>query len=179
MTEIAVAVIALIGGIAVALVGDHYRRKWDRDEQARKLINQYRDPLLRAAFDLQSRLYNIVVLNFLAYVHSPDETKKSYALDTTLWHFANFLGWVEILRHEVQFLDLGTSRRNKELQSRLGEVAQALASDRAVFRPRKVPLSVAGEMEPGFILFRADQQAVGEAMSWNESRTTIRLGSSA
>lgn len=177
MTQFAVAAIGVLGGIAVALIGDHYRRKWDRDEQARKLISQYRDPLLRAAFDLQSRLYNIVVLRFLSYVQSPDETKKAYALDTTLWHFANFLGWVEVLRHEVQFLDLGTARKNKELQSRLGEVAQAFASDRAEFRPRKVPPVDAGEsrqaqrgvpreqaMEPGFILFRADQQAVGQAM---------------
>jgi hypothetical protein len=35
-------------------------------------MSRYRDPLLRAAFDLQSRLYNIVELDFLAK-HCTDE----------------------------------------------------------------------------------------------------------
>jgi hypothetical protein len=182
MSPIAVALIGALGGIALALTGDHFRRKWDRDEQARKLISQYRDPLLRAAFDLQSRLYNIVVWNFLDFLRGTDGARKAYAVDTTLWHFAHYLGWVEILRHEVQFLDLGTARRNKELQSRLGAVAHALASDRADFRPTKEPpaeqpqtrsqrtlpprrpSSRAAALEPAFIIFRTDQQAIGEAM---------------
>jgi hypothetical protein len=173
-----------LAGAAAALAGDYYRRRWDRNEQAKKLIRQYRDPLLRAAFDLQSRLYNIIVRNFTAYIRSPDAANRSYAVDTTLWYFAHYLGWVEILRREVQFLDLGTARRNKELQTRLAAISGALASDRLEYEPRrarrkarrKTPASDPEQGEaarataapapskPSFVVFRADQRAIGEAM---------------
>jgi hypothetical protein len=188
VTPIAVALISGLLGAGATLGLERLKRKWDRDEQARKLINQYRDPLLRAAFDLQSRLYNIVVWDFLSLLRSDDETVRRYAVDTTAWHFAQYVGWVEILRHEVQFLDLGTARRNKQLQARLGSVAHAFASDRKGFEPLResttepppseepraqhVPQRKTADLlspraaakGPAFIIFRTDQRALGEAM---------------
>jgi hypothetical protein len=75
-----------------------------------QLLSRYRDPLLLAAYDLQSRLYNIVVRDFVDLLQKGDQDQQTYAVDSTLFVIAQYLGWVEALRRGVQYLDLGTSR---------------------------------------------------------------------
>lgn len=75
-----------------------------------QLLSRYRDPLLLAAYDLQSRLYNIVVRDFVDLLQKGDQDQQTYAVDSTLFVIAQSLGWVEALRRGVQYLDLGTSR---------------------------------------------------------------------
>lgn len=43
---------------------------------------------------------------------------------------AEYLGWVEILRRGVQFLDLGDVRRNQLLVERLEAIGTILSTDR-------------------------------------------------
>jgi hypothetical protein len=122
-----------------------------RIETARVLRNT-RDPLLRAAFDLQSRFYNIVARDFLGtYLSSDRDDERQYALMSTLWLVGQYLGWVEILRREVQYLDLGSRSHNRQLQLHLSDISAALASD-------------SRRQDGRFIVFRADQRAIGEFM---------------
>jgi len=109
------------------------------------LLARYSEPLARAAFDLQSRLYNILRMDFLQAFY----TRKSYAETSTLWLIGQYLAWVEILRREVQVLDVGDSRQTADLQRRLFAVTDAFASD-------------AGDQR--FMIFRQDQRAIGEIM---------------
>ncbi len=79
-----------------------------KEEQVEEITSRYREPLVRAAFDLQRRIYNIVRGGFMGrHLGVADEEEHRYARMSTLFVFAEYLGWVEIVRRGVQFLDLG------------------------------------------------------------------------
>ncbi len=151
MPAVATIVVAAVGWIS-ALQLAAYKRKKEAEDEATQALRHNRDPMLRAVFDLQSRIYNIVAREFLRrYWKDGDREGRTYALASTLWLFGQYLGWVEILRREVQYLDIGSRAANREVQRRLNDVSAALASD--------------SQGEKGFfILFRSDQRAVGEFM---------------
>jgi hypothetical protein len=116
------------------------------DEQTLGL-SKYRDPLLRAAYDLQSRLWNIVREGFLSIYYRRPETKE-YAAKNTLYVIGEYLGWVERMRQEGQYLDLGDVSTNRRLEEVLRKISHALATDSIV--------------DPAFRLFRGEQRAIGE-----------------
>jgi hypothetical protein len=91
------------------------REQADKTLRLEQVVSRYRDPLLGAAFDLQSRIYNILILGFSGYLSSGDEGEKSYAVNSTLFLIAQYFGWTEALRRGVQFLDLGEVERSREL----------------------------------------------------------------
>lgn len=78
-----------------------------------------------------------------------DSEMRRYAEHSTLWLLGQYLGWVEILRKEAQFLDFGTRKRNRALQEALGKVAAELATDTGGRR---------------FAVFRTEQRGIGELM---------------
>jgi len=130
----------LVTGFAGAVWGPLVTGWFERRRKASELRGRYSPPLLQAAFDLQSRLYNIGRLRFLqTYLSGEDEGQRADAENSTLWLLAQYLGWVEILRREAQFLDFGKRTKNRELQGALEKIASQLASDKygplAVFRP--------------------------------------------
>lgn len=153
MTDITVLVPLVSAFVAgfFAWYGKAWQVGKEADDKALQALRRYRDPLLRAAFDLQSRLYNIAAKEFLVrYWREGSEEEREYARLSTLWLFGQYLGWVEILRREVQYLDLGSTSANRELQRRLNQISAALATD------------AHGKDE--FIIFRSDQRAIGEFM---------------
>jgi hypothetical protein len=128
------------------------RHQASKDELVEQIMSRYRDPLLRAAFDLQSRIYNIVRQQFLVrYLQQGDPASQEYACHNTMFVLAEYLGWVEILRRGVQFLDLGDVRRNRLLVERLEAIGTILSTDRQF--QGAVPR-----------MFRGQQRAVGELM---------------
>ena len=158
--DVAAIVLALLAG-ALSLFNSVYttrlanrleeeRRAKSKAELLAELMARYRDPLLQAAFDLQSRIYNIVEQGFLQthYRNGTDSTRE-YARENTLYVLADYLGWVEILRREVRFLDLGDEVANRAWTERLVAVRTTLLSDR--FSPR-------------FRIFNGQQRAIGEIM---------------
>jgi hypothetical protein len=126
-----------------------------RREQATKaslleqVVNRYREPLLSAAFDLQSRIYNIVEGDFMVYLRSGNEDEADYVMNSTLFVIAEYLGWVEALRRGIQFLDLGDVELTRDLANRLQKI-------RGVFSTDSLP--------PPFRIFRGEQRAIGELM---------------
>ena len=107
------------------------RRQATKEELVEEVMSRYREPLLRAAFDLQSRIYNIVGQRFLVrYLQRGDPANQEYACRNTMFVVAEYLGWVEILRRGVQFLDLGDVRRNQLLVERLEAIGTILSTDR-------------------------------------------------
>jgi 3-methyladenine DNA glycosylase AlkD len=123
------------------------------DEQTLGL-SRYRDPLLKAAFDLQSRLWNIARKGFLSIYYRRAETKE-YAVKNTLYVIGEYLGWVEMMRQEGQYLDLGDVSTNRRLEEVLRKVSHAFATDSIV--------------DPVFRLFRGEQRAIGEIMVFPQS----------
>jgi hypothetical protein len=157
------AVVALLGALFSAktarstavlqarLQGELEERRERSDKAARleQVVSRYRDPLLNAAFDLQSRIYNLVANGYWKKIRNGDEEERSYAVKSTLFVVAQYLAWAEALRRGVQFLDLGELKRNQDLVGRLEEIRNALATDR---------------FGPEFRVFRAHQRAIGEVM---------------
>ena len=123
-----------------------------KEQQVEELMSRYREPLLRAAFDLQSRIYNIIRQDFLVrYGAKGRDHERAYARDNTLFLFGEYFGWVEILRRDVQFLDLGDVERNRLLVERLESIGDTFASDRRI-------------ADPTFRIFKGEQRALGELM---------------
>jgi len=162
-TEIVVAVCAAIVSVVSAVLSVlagtrvtqlQHRLAMQREEQARKLqlhdvMGRYRQPLLRSAVDLQSRFYNIVQNRFLQRYFFASESDREYATTSTLYVIAEYLGWVEVLRREVQYLDLGDLEANRRLSDLLEEITSWFLTDK---------------VDDAFRLFRGEQRAIGEIM---------------
>lgn len=88
---------------------------------------------------------------FLTSFHlqgTPEE--REYVRRSTAFVLGEYLGWVEILRRDIQFLDLGQSRANQRavtVISAIGAVLNRTSSASNVLR-----------------LWRAEQWAIGELM---------------
>jgi len=129
------------------------RKQADKAEQLELVVARYRDPIMSAAFELQSRIYNLVIDGFSGYIANGRPEEQDYAVRSTVFVVAQYLAWAEALRRGVQFLDLGDLKRNQDLASRLEAIRHAFATDR--------------NMGPAFRIFRVDQRAIGELMLEN------------
>ena len=156
-TELVVALVAggfsLVSAAYANLIArrqEEHQRARTKAETVAELMARYRQPLLQASFDLQSRMYNVVRNDFLATYYDderPDTTE--YARESTLYVIAEYLGWAEILRHEVQFLDLGDQGENREWVQRLQAVKNALLTN---------------AHDPVLQIMTGQQRAIGQVM---------------
>ncbi len=170
--EIVIALIALatsvLSALLAALLGlrsqvrlQQLMRAMDEQQRQREVVDRYREPLVRAAHGLQSRLWNIGQEGFLQryyghYGREPvppeqlqDQSTSSYAVDSTLWLTAQYLCWTEILRREAQFLRLDSDDDTVRLQALLDEISHAFGTD---------------SLDAPLRLFRSEQAAIGELM---------------
>ena len=116
----------------------------DRRDRVAELVAAYQNPMLRAAYDLQSRIYNIG--RGFRGARDPE-----YFATSTVYVIAEFLGWMEIIRREMQFLDLGEQEASARLKAGLDRIQGTFAS---TSRRR------GGEM----YIYRGQQRAIGELM---------------
>ncbi|MGW6954111.1 hypothetical protein [Streptomyces chartreusis] len=169
-TEAVVALVTAVASVTTTLLAGYFGPRWkDRvdtrraaQERSEQLLAQYSEPLARAAFDLQSRIYNICMLDFM----TDSELSGEYRRLSTLWFFAQFLAWGEILRREVQIIDYGDVRKTAAFQQRLFDVTEILAHG---------PSASHGL----FHLYRAEQRAIGELMVMEraaEGRSSDSMG---
>jgi hypothetical protein len=131
----------------------------DRDLRADEVLTRYREPLAAAAFDLQSRLYNILRLDFFAKFGNDERGED--ALRTTLFRLAQYFGWTEILRRDIQFLSFpedNDTRRVAHLQS---EIAKCFLSD---------------TYGTALMIWGDEQRAIGEHMIVEEHGNVLCMG---
>ncbi len=153
--------VALAGAGVTAVLG-YWQQKRLRTMDKRNLMASYGASLAWAAYDLQTRLYN--VLNGYRLDNSPGPGRgfltvclthgtaheAEYVRRSTVFVLAEYLGWVEILRRDVQFLDLGRSRTNREVMTKISEIGHAI--------------SRMSDESNALRLFRTHQRAVGELL---------------
>lgn len=102
------AVVALASATIAALSQQRIKsleqaaRKEESRSQARIVLDRYRGPLLDAAWDLGDRLDNIIDRHFLSVYLATE--RQPVAITSTLFRVAQYFGWAEILRREVQLL---------------------------------------------------------------------------
>jgi hypothetical protein len=131
----------------------------ERDLRAEDVLTRYREPLAAAAFDLQSRLYNILRLGFFGKFGKGERAED--ALRTTLFRLAQYFGWTEILRRDIQFLSFpedADTRRVADLQS---GIARCFLSD---------------EYGLAVMIWSDEQRAIGERMIVEEHGKVLCMG---
>ncbi|ETS74936.1 hypothetical protein PFICI_13420 [Pestalotiopsis fici W106-1] len=156
ITPIVIAIISLVASITVAGFGAYLNystveRKARRE--AEQLLQKYRDPLLFAAEDLQSRLWGIFhtdVLSFSGRSVHHDDALYIY----TAFVLGQFLAWTHILRSQTQLLPFSL-----EEDQRLQKFLITLHNIQGV-------LLLSGTTEStAFTLWRGNQMAIGEFMT--------------
>jgi hypothetical protein len=154
------AVISLFAGAFSARANTRARRLDFELEQrkkaedaaavAQRVLHRYRDPLLDAALTLQSRTFNIVANGYLAsFLHCGDPEEEAYARRYTVFAMAEYMTWVEIVRRELRFLDVGDVDNNRKFLGRLMQTQVTIQSDK---------------IRGPFRVFRGRQRAIAEVM---------------
>jgi hypothetical protein len=124
-------------------------------EESQRLVALYRDPLLRSAYDLQSRIYNI------ARGYSGHRDPEYFRL-STLFVISEFFGWLEIIRKEMQFLDLRPAVMTVELNRKLHRVQDLFATTHT--------------WRDDYYIYRGYQRTIGDLMI-TQIDPSARLGS--
>ena len=153
---IVIAALGLLGGVlgaSIALYGQFRLSSLQVNREAEAVLAKYREPLLGAAYELQGRLWNILDLEFLGkYYLAGDDAQKTYAVENTLYVIAQYFGWSEILRREIQFLSFSDSTRTRTVNACQRRIVQLFQSDEA-------------ELGRPFLVWRGEQRAIGELMT--------------
>lgn len=163
------ATISISGQMRVARLADRLAKQREaasREAQTAAFMSKYRDPLLRSAIDLQSRLFNIRQNRIFQDFDQRGLSEQEYLINNTLYVLAEYFGWVEILRQEIQFLDLGDFELNRCLNERLTSITKAFGTNQ---------FNGKGNIDSTFQLFNGEQRAIGEIMMKLRS-TDQRLG---
>jgi hypothetical protein len=121
----------------------------ERRSEAKRVLDKYRGALLAAASDLGHRINNIRHDNFLDYPNSPDRAID--AERTTMFRVAQYFGWREVLRTEVQLLRFDTDSETSLVAAMIGDVDWAFATDRLTDGSKGM-------------LWAEEQRAIGELM---------------
>src|SRR4051794_33926029 len=134
-TGVWVALIASLTSLAVAASAARVQRKTareTREEQRRSdakvVLDKYRGPLLASAADLGRRLDNIRHDHFLAYA-GPRSERAGQARLTTLFRFAQYFAWREILRTEVQLLRFEREGDTRRVSVLIADIDRTFGSD--------------------------------------------------
>ncbi|MFC9425790.1 hypothetical protein [Streptomyces sp. NPDC056987] len=157
-----VSAIAAVCGAAVAALFSYWQQRRLRSWEQHNYMDRYGASLAWASFDLQTRLYNILRghvvdtspslgFGFLtSFLTRGTDHEAHFVRRSTVFVLAEYLGWVEILRRDIQFLDLGRSRVNTQIMLQISRIGASLA---------RID-TVSNELR----LFRVQQRAIGELM---------------
>jgi hypothetical protein len=149
-TALVVALIALAGSIVSAALTVFGPPALKARHDAKKELDTYREPLLAASYELQARLYNILQLRFIEkYVLNEQAGKQDSALESTLYVFAQYFGWMEIIREEVHYLRFSKDEQTREIGKLLRDIGEAFLSD---------------GYGTQFMIWRVEQRGLGERM---------------
>lgn len=156
---------AVVAAAVSAFVGVRQSRMQEKlarlphELEREDVLSRYREPLAGAAFDLQSRLFNVLRLDFFAKFDGGDRGEE--ALRTTVFRLAQYFGWTELLRRDIQFLSFsedGDTRRVADLQRK---VAGRFLSDRD---------------GTALMIWSDEQRAIGERMIVEEHGKVLCMG---
>jgi hypothetical protein len=147
---IIIALIALAGSLFSTVATVFYAPRLQARREAKAKLETYREPLLASAFELQSRLHNIIRGEFLEkFLFDESRGKKDAAIHSTLYVFAQFFGWREIIRREVQFLRFPRDVETRETARLLQRIGEAFLTD---------------DYGSQLMIWRVEQRGLGERM---------------
>lgn len=126
-------------------------------------VSRYSEPLARAAYDLQSRIFNILKKSALrSFVSQGDDRQRTYMIENTTFLVAQFFCWSELVRLDVQLINLGENAKTRQIQHLLDEISRIWGTDSHAKTLR---------------IFAGEQRAIGEALvTGTGSRECIGYG---
>lgn len=127
---------------------EEHSKRFERTLNAQDVLTKYSAPLASAAYDLQSRCWNIVEKDFFTKF-GRDHDRFEDAQITTLFRFAQYFGWTEILRREVQFLSFPDQDETEGVSKLMSDLSRAIASS---------------EENELLMIWADEQRAIGEHM---------------
>jgi hypothetical protein len=149
-TAVIIALIALAGSVASSILTVFGPPALKARHDAKDALDSYREPLLAASYELQGRLYNILQLRFIEkYITNEKAGKRDSAIESTIYVFAQFFGWMEIIRHEVHYLRFSKDQQTREIGRLLQEISETFLSDK---------------FGSQFMIWRVEQRGIGERM---------------
>lgn len=161
-TAVLIALIALAGSLFSTILTLFGAPALQARRDAKRALDNYREPLLAASYELQSRLYNILQLKFVEkYISSNMAGKRDSAIESTLYVFAQFFGWSEIIRREVQYLRFSRDEQTREIGRLLRDITETFLADK---------------YGPQFMLWRVEQRGLGERMIVSSDSKMTCLG---
>jgi hypothetical protein len=132
-----------------------------REIEKAEAIARYKEPLARAAYDLQSRIYNILELRLTeTYLRGGDDRERAYVIENTVFLIAQYMSWTEIIRRDVQFIDLGEDHRTAELLRLQDDIFSIFQDD----------------SQKCLRIFAGEQRALGEYLIVDDDRGPQCLG---
>lgn len=157
---------------------------WKAQQAYQLILRKYRDPVVLAALELCNRLEEICLeyppsfLTTTVLESSPQPSNRTavqddyywrYKLLSTVYRLCAFLGWLELFRQDVVFLDSGHHDRNAAADAAVGQIRADLADGH---------LNEAKDWEKwhDLLLFREEQRAIGERMIAQGSSGRVVLG---
>jgi hypothetical protein len=132
----------------------------DRSLAAEDVLTRYREPLAAAAFELQSRIYNILCLGFFGKYANRDGRAED-AVTTTLFRMAQYFGWTEILRRDIQYLSFPEAEETRGVAQLQADIAKCFLTDR---------------YGPELMIWTDEQRAIGEHMIVDEHNRVLCMG---
>lgn len=131
-TSIILSVVSLVGAIGVALftgymtyAGEERKRR----QEINKLVRQYRDPLLTAAFDLQDRMWELLEKQITHTDRRRGNGEENVGI-FTCYLFAQFIAWTHALKMRAQFLAFQEDRPTRDLRGILYKISDELSTNR-------------------------------------------------
>jgi hypothetical protein len=149
---IVIALIALAGSLLTTVATVFGTPHLQARREATVVLETYRGPLLEAAYELQSRLYNTLSADKRfadAYLADNSRGKQEAARLTTAYVFAQYFGWREIIRRRIQYLRFRRNSDTQKTSELLVEIEEAFLTDKH------------GEQ---LMVWRLEQRGIGERM---------------
>jgi len=177
------ALISTFGTLLATLLKERFFARshevWKAQVSSEAVFRHYRDPLLLAAMELATRLeeiYNEYPTAFLTRdlltrlrpgddVLSENDHLQRYKLLSSLYRFASFLGWLELLRQDLVFV----GDQNVAASSNAQNLITAIRRDMADSLPE-----VSGWHD--VTIFREEQRAIGESMLQTINDVRVVMG---
>ncbi len=133
---------------------------FDRGLHAEDVLSTYREPLAAAAYDLQSRIYNILCMDFVAKWGN-GRARTDAAIESTLFRLAQYFGWSEILRRKIQFLSFPEDKETRKVARLQAGISHCFLTD---------------SYGTGLMLWSDEQRALGEQMIVEEYGDVLCMG---
>ena len=187
------AVITTIGSLIALFLKDFlFVRYFDSLKEKRvlkSLFKKYNDPLVLSAMELSRRLHEVLTnqktfvdVFTTANFHLSPKSQLSndandpyflkYKIVSTLYRFCCVLGWLELYRQEMTFLESHSTKRTIKLLNIIETIRTALADGQLI----------SGKKDwmkwKDILVFREELRAIGEGMIENnkEKRTIMGYG---